>query len=123
VRPYTLHTLVAGTPSDLVAVDSKKTVLSECERIVSLVSRRGGLYMRVHGGMNADDIIKHTKKEKGKMQRAAIKNGNRMLNGPGAKAALQKSVASRSSSMRQVRELWLPVLFVQKTIIVKDTWT
>ncbi len=72
MRPYTLHTLVAGTPSDLVAVDSKKTVLSECERIVSLVSRRGGLYMRVHGGMNADDIIKHTKKEKGKMQRAAV---------------------------------------------------
>ncbi len=24
MRPYTLHTLVAGTPSDLVAVDSKK---------------------------------------------------------------------------------------------------
>ncbi|CAK9196659.1 unnamed protein product [Sphagnum troendelagicum] len=51
--------------------------------------------------MSLDDIIKHTKKEKGKMQRAAIKNGNRKLNGPGAKAALQKSVASRSSSMRQ----------------------
>ncbi len=72
MRPYTLHTLVAGTPSDLVAVDSKKTVPSECERIVSLVSRRGGLYMCAHGGMNADDIIKHTKKEKGKMQRAAV---------------------------------------------------
>jgi hypothetical protein len=51
--------------------------------------------------MSLDDIIKHTKKEKGKMQRAAIKNGNRKLNGPGAKAALQKSVASRSSSIRQ----------------------
>jgi hypothetical protein len=51
--------------------------------------------------MSLDDIIKHTKKEKGKMHRAAIKNGNRKLNGPGAKAALQKSVASRSSSMRQ----------------------
>ncbi|CAK9224490.1 unnamed protein product [Sphagnum jensenii] len=51
--------------------------------------------------MSLDDIIKHTKKEKGKMHRAAIKNGNRKLNGPGAKAALQKSVASRSASMRQ----------------------
>lgn len=72
MRPYTRHTLVAGTPSDLVAVDSKKTVPSECERIVSLVSRRGVPYMSAHGGMNADAIIKHTKKEKGKMQRAAV---------------------------------------------------
>jgi hypothetical protein len=73
--------------------------------------------------MSLDDIIKHTKKEKGKMQRAAIKNGNRKLNGPGAKADLQKSVASRSSSIRQARILWLPVLSVQKIIIVKGTRT
>lgn len=50
--------------------------------------------------MSLDDIIKLSKKANAK-NRVPNKGRNKKPNGPTAKAALQKSVASRSSSMRQ----------------------
>ncbi|KAG0575299.1 hypothetical protein KC19_VG334400 [Ceratodon purpureus] len=50
--------------------------------------------------MSLDDIIKQSKKANAKT-RVPNKGRNKQPNGPAAKAALQKSVASRSSSMRQ----------------------
>jgi hypothetical protein len=50
--------------------------------------------------MSLDDIIKLSKKANAK-NRVPNKGRNKKPNGPTAKAALQKSVATRSSSMRQ----------------------
>lgn len=50
--------------------------------------------------MSLDDIIKQSKKANAKT-RIPIKGRNKKPNAPAAKAALQKSVAARSSGMRQ----------------------
>jgi hypothetical protein len=50
--------------------------------------------------MSLDDIIKHSKKANAK-SRVPNKGRNKKTSGPSANAALQKSVASRSSGMRQ----------------------